>query len=525
MNVLILDDQQAILDGMKKGVHWNRYNIKNLYMATNVSDAKKILQNHEVQIAFCDIEMPGENGIELVAWNQQNFPEIKNIFLTSHAEFGYAKKAVELGAFDYILQPAGYDEIEKVLKKAIEKWSLDIRQKKIYEYGKYMETKKELVAENIVYELLHIKDIDFDRMFQNLTALKYSCNKEMLYYPVLFQILDETFFDGWEDAQCQWTVENILQDLSEQVGKETLMYSSNKSTYFIILADCSEKEGMDAAIYIQARMEEILHCRVTGYSYEQIPIYKIRDAFEKLNKNKENNVTLRNGILTQETCRLVQEEVIELTPGVLEYWRTTLERGINGIVRKDIDRYLQQIVTQNQMNFQSMYDFFQKFTQIFLHIISVKNLDISQIFSREYTYADYNNSYKNIEKLKYAVNFAFDILDKYAFVEKKEKTYTELTQSYVVEHMESAIRIQDIADFVGLNADYLAKYFKKDTGMALKDYIVQTKIEMAKQLLNKTEKSVSEIAMDVGYDNVSNFIQVFKKNTQETPVEFRKKYQ
>ena len=65
--------------------------------------------------------MPIQNGLELFRWVKSHYPNVECIFLTSHSDFEYVQEALKLGGFDYILQPARYEEIEETIRRAIEK--------------------------------------------------------------------------------------------------------------------------------------------------------------------------------------------------------------------------------------------------------------------------------------------------------------------------------------------------------------------------------------------------------------------
>ena len=72
---------------------------------------------HDVDIMLCDIEMPGENGIELLRWVRQEHMDVECIFLTCHANFSYAQDAVKLDCMDYVLIPVRYEEIAESVRK------------------------------------------------------------------------------------------------------------------------------------------------------------------------------------------------------------------------------------------------------------------------------------------------------------------------------------------------------------------------------------------------------------------------
>jgi two-component system response regulator YesN len=74
---------------------------------------------------------------------------------------------------------------------------------------------------------------------------------------------------------------------------------------------------------------------------------------------------------------------------------------------------------------------------------------------------------------------------------------------------------------VHLNADYLTRIFKKETGSTVKEYITSEKMKEAKRLLRTTQLPVSFIAAKLGYCNFSHFSYTFKKVMGYTPQEER----
>lgn len=118
MTVLIVDDQPDVVRGEQTGIDWNRLGIDRVLTAYTVSDAERALLQNPVDILLCDIEMPPRSGMELLELIRKKDMHTRCIFLTAHAEFTYAQKAVQLGGFDYILQPAPYSEIEAAVIRA-----------------------------------------------------------------------------------------------------------------------------------------------------------------------------------------------------------------------------------------------------------------------------------------------------------------------------------------------------------------------------------------------------------------------
>ncbi len=87
--------------------------------AYDAAGAREQIMDGDVDILLCDIEMPGENGVQLLRWVREQEYDLECIFLTCHANFLYAQEAVKLNCMDYLLMPARTEEIEEVLKKVV----------------------------------------------------------------------------------------------------------------------------------------------------------------------------------------------------------------------------------------------------------------------------------------------------------------------------------------------------------------------------------------------------------------------
>ena len=117
MTILIINDEKWAAERIGEEVHWDSCGIDQVFTAYDAASAREQIQEGNIQILLCDIEMPGENGIQLMHWVREHAYEIECIFLTCHANFSYAQEAVKLNCLDYILMPARTEEIETVLTK------------------------------------------------------------------------------------------------------------------------------------------------------------------------------------------------------------------------------------------------------------------------------------------------------------------------------------------------------------------------------------------------------------------------
>ncbi len=93
--------------------------------------------------------------------------------------------------------------------------------------------------------------------------------------------------------------------------------------------------------------------------------------------------------------------------------------------------------------------------------------------------------------------------------------------SYVEAHFTESIVLSDVAELVGMSDSAFSHFFKSKTNTTFIDYVNSLRIAKACQLLSDTNQTVSEICYNSGFNNMSNFIRMFKKKKQYTPNEYR----
>lgn len=85
------------------------------------------------------------------------------------------------------------------------------------------------------------------------------------------------------------------------------------------------------------------------------------------------------------------------------------------------------------------------------------------------------------------------------------------------------VSLKDVAQAMSVSESYFCRVFKKNFSMTFHQYVVNVRMQMAKNYLLNSKKSITEIAAEVGYKSECCFFQDFKKSVGTTPKEFRKK--
>ena len=97
-------------------------------------------------------------------------------------------------------------------------------------------------------------------------------------------------------------------------------------------------------------------------------------------------------------------------------------------------------------------------------------------------------------------------------------------KEYINTHINDNLRLEQLADLVGMTSTAFSRFFKLRTGKNLSEYIVDIRLGHAARRLVDTTDSVSEICWTCGFNTLSNFNRLFRKRKGCSPTEFREKY-
>jgi two-component system response regulator YesN len=118
--ILIAEDELPTRNGVLKALQaWSQGRV-NLQTVENGLEAYQYRRLHPVDLLVTDIRMPGLNGIQLLERLKKEGLETTSILLTGYAEFEYARKAMSLGAINYILKPVDYQSLISAIEEAFE---------------------------------------------------------------------------------------------------------------------------------------------------------------------------------------------------------------------------------------------------------------------------------------------------------------------------------------------------------------------------------------------------------------------
>ncbi|WP_419211326.1 AraC family transcriptional regulator [Maribacter sp. X9] len=104
-------------------------------------------------------------------------------------------------------------------------------------------------------------------------------------------------------------------------------------------------------------------------------------------------------------------------------------------------------------------------------------------------------------------------------IDKINKIY-----EYVFQNIQEGIKLEEAAAVLNMAPSSFCRFFKKKTGLTFLEYVKNVRVGIAAKLLAETDKQITQICFESGYNNLANFNHYFKSNMGKTPSEYRKNF-
>lgn len=533
--LLIADDEQIVIEGIRDSIDWGRYGIEVVGTAKNGSEALKLAKDLKPDIIISDIKMPGLNGLELIEELRDFLPNVKVILISAYEEFDYAKQAIRLGVNSYLSKPVKkaevINEVSKIKSQLEQKQHEEEMTKRLQQ--RFYENLP-ILREHFLNTLIRGTGVsDLESKFQTYHIALFPCN-----IGVMVCKMDHFRKINLEadEAQVQLLllrIIDIFNGLTLPQSKSITFQSYNQE--IVTIFNALEKDGLSVQEWIKLA-EKIKDQVLTEIGIEvSIGIGRIYPEIKDIGLSyKEAVKALNYRLVYGDNSVLYIENVEDVTTDaynplinineLLENIQNILYTGKLEEVNALVDSFRQRLQNAEKIP----YYYIQ---QLYIQLLSIILRTATEIGIGTHLIAENNDLYGTLLKIE-----SFSELDGWIKgilgnvceqinVKNKLKTKHSIQKAidYIREHCQEEISLTSVADYVRLNPNYFSRFFKEETGCSFVDYLKKLRIEKAKELLRTSNLKIYEICEALGYQSVQYFSTLFKNMVGVTPQEYREK--
>ena len=527
MNILVVDDDIYVLEFIHKKIDWKSLGIDEIYMASNTKQAKEIIVGQVVDILITDIEMPGESGLELIEWVRSQSIQLEAMFLTSYAEFEYAKKAIELKSLEYYLKPIDEYSLSKGIESAVKRCR---ENEKIGDYkrqSEYLASHSHVIEEHFWNDLTNgIFEDRIESIWGRISADKLPYTLDQHFAVILLRIMPVPGRDMDEYLRIYRNrFKNALQDFYKDTYYEIVYdYTINGGLFGLYLKlqpdICNLIDVQNTTWKLIEYLEKQEYVEIFSAVSEIITVDRIYRQFLTLKNLLVDLMEFDEKVVICE--KLESRKAISYNMPDLEVWETIFYNGGKHALSTMIAAYLERLASKKLINSFVLKMFRMDIEQLVYQYLRKNHVEMYKLFDSKEAENLSDLSIQSAECMKQYADYLIERSMEYTAMANKTDSVVGWVKDYLDSNYCNVISRNDLADVVYLNPNYLSRLFKKEMNISINSYIIEKRIEKARILLEHSDMPVHAVSMEVGYNNFSYFTKLFREKTGLTPNEYRK---
>lgn len=475
LDILIADDEMPIREWIAYNINQAPDRFRLVGMAKSGTEALTLIAEKKPHVVISDIVMPGMDGIELLKKTQEISPESRFILLTNHADFQFAKQAINYNAFDYLL-------------------------------------KSELRSLDLVATLEKIRLM--------LEAL----------------LVRHAEMNSLEDSSLYFELTKSENNAADILMRSGFLVSEGKN--YCILAARSDVRVLLAGASKSASEQPngvIFPGRGMRFMLFECSTQQNMETLVRASNTANNALVAASGVFTGTTGLATS---IREAERMLVYGELKGLSGLNLyhkdekmlLVRKDIRKEQQRItellfsgkVAESMVALEAWFSCLQDFSIDDGQWVK----DICELMKNTISESNTHNSYA--AESQHAEAERWCVADYWEFCragirmleeqsDQKISTVIQDALKYIHEHYHENISLEEVAQSVYRSSEYFSRQFKQEVGENFSIYLASYRLHQAKKLLQSGNVTVGEVAAMVGYPNASYFSRIYKKYIGITP--------
>ncbi|MCL6459988.1 MAG: response regulator [Gorillibacterium sp.] len=505
-NVLVVDDEELITEGMGMLIDWQRYGFRIMATAGDGQTALEIIKSQSIDLLITDIRMPEMDGLQLIEAVRDAGIHLRIVILSGYGDFLYAKKAIQFGVTSYLLKPVEVEELIECLSELGRE--LDQETAKIFDERQTQNMVRDKVLFDYASGSMNVGDLPkhsdkFGVILQ--TQQVQSALIEMTHF---HQLVREHMYDA---MLYRYGLRNIAEETIQQPGFGYVYEEADGMIGIIFLGAKStwaEKLSMLTSVNIAAKKwlkQEVVIGLGGVVATQQVKLSRKQALYALEDKFKGSEpIRLYEQMQVPDSLvwdvhwdsdtlmlRLEEGDLAKLDEQVSEFIQEVNERRLPvAVIKGTIFSLFSKIGRLIKRYEDDAAPFVAELEREFQACLDRGEPTFSEWFSESMRRTG-----------KYIVVSA----------KKKEPHVIHAILEFIGNHYADNLSLKQIAGLYFINTAYLGQLFKQKTGQTFNDYLNKTRISSIKKALIQNQYAGMESINRAGFKNVEHFYKQFKR--------------
>ncbi len=536
--LLIADDERWIRQGLLQLIDWQRCGIDEVWEAEDGGAAlqKSLLLRPDIVIA--DVRMPDLDGLELCHRLREELPQTRVIIISGYQDFNYARRAVTLGVFDYIVKPLQEDNILATVQRCVQAIAKERqRQNELEKIQTQLRASSSLLQQEYLNRLLQEAEPGRDpaAVLDDLQELGLDM-KAATYCVFVAEIDDFEWIKQKlpfkeQEAMKLRLLDEVQQWIDAQ-GTGLAVARENDRLYGCIgwrqFRDRTELESCFQALNGAGSQEFAIHLYVSQPGPDITKLPELREQAEQCQRRK---------FFVSQAAPLFYEAERDQAAASVYRYDSHREAGILEALRLGdralLQQRLQELAGELSAHRQSLSG--QEVLIIYEGLLEYVARELTHELGLALAGDQFTaDKLRTLKELKYQANLAkasrcieaqllewLDRLKQWLGGEKRKVIRAML--EYVATYYNQKISLASAAAYLHFNPSYLSKLFCLEVGESFTKHLMKVRIAKAKEILKNPSLRIYEVGDRVGYSDIKYFTKIFKELEGLTPGEYRER--
>ncbi len=529
MKLMIVDDEYLSRFALRTLISKKISGIEIIGEAENGRQAIELNRKLRPEIIIMDIKMPGISGIDASMEIINEFPETNILILTAYDNFGFIKRALDIGVKGYILKPIKEAEVIDKLSRMLDQ---------IHE----QESRNDFM-ETVEKKISIVKPFIEDEMVSAFISGSYDTAKIENYISFLQEDIQAGYF-FLVSAKSDYLAE-INNSLRNRILREKTMdilmrhlplmkkcfFGRTQANTIVIFIPvqrnlpCAEVAG--EAVMIGQQMQRKL--KVIGNIDLAVGIGNIYSDIKEFNKSYNEAMTALKCALPEKA--VIHYKSIDADTLCVKSPRYPIELE-NKLIEQMKFGNIESAVSDADHIFLLLSESYKTPARLkeavyeFIAIIkrAVIQMGIPLTSPTDTGMLSELVELSSVEEIElWGKNHIHHLIRQTEKWSSKNAELFSMVFDYTNKNFSKDITLESAASEAGLTSQYLSRIFKEKCGINFIDYITKKRMEYAKELLKKSNESIKKISKLSGYEDPNYFCRIFKKENGMSPKQYRLK--